>query len=848
MRVNSELRAVVSGWRRKLSKLPSMVRDRLASKPANDNVSKNKDTVVILATNDIHANVYNPEEKSGIAYLATAIRQERAENPNTILVDAGDAISAGDAIVQVMKGWPMVKIMNKLKYDAVTLGNHEFDYGYKHLIELMSKEKFPVVSANVIIDSEKVKPYIIKEVGGHKIGILGVTTDQMIGYAPSTKTQGVTFLREELLGSYIRELKEKNVDLIVVLSHSSHDGNLSRDIELARQFPDIDIIIAGHSHDTLEKPIKVGKTYIVEGGKSARNLMKLVIDFTSKGPAVKSYQLLPSSKYEPASDIVQVLKEAEKLPEASKLEEVIGNNEVYLWRSSYEQSPMGTLFTEAVLEAAPKADAALCMSGVIRDELKEGKVKVGDIFRVAPFEDELMYVELTGKQLKDLIELGFRDRKKDKRKGSWFFQQSGLRIYWTDSKSGPKVLDIYKRGSREPIKDNEKVRIVVQDVLADVIAERYGVKPEPVGKRDTDVFIEFVRKHLAEGKDVLRAALDSYRNRYIYVEPRETENLEKVNNNASKKLADVPVNPVEYAKKYNTGFILLHGPHNPFDAMEKLDMALKRDVSFELDINTMHLGRYAVYTDAHDVRAYKLKEIENMLKNVTKSKFWREVYSKSNIRTDDLYADQFLKLIEPKLFLDFLKNSKAPIKFDLKTPEAIDYAADQLLPKIDKRRVVVHMFLVDLVQPGTKLKPYQTEEMFTMYDLERVRRRFGDVPIFVTAQGITRDKINRELLDKIGQKLKGKAQVFSFNLPNGEAPPAEAVKYLWDKYGIMTEIPIKTPADAIFWLKFAKRNKVPFIGLTNDIRLATPVGVLPEENEKRLVALSRYYLNKQGGR
>ncbi len=504
---------------RKLRQSFKPLKNTLTPKEKRDVSGHQEDQVVILATNDIHANIFDPKSRTGLAFLATAIREERDKYGDVLLLDAGDSISAGDPIVQFMKGFPVIEIMNRLGYDATTIGNHEFDYGTKRLRDLIKLAKFPVLSSNVILEGAHLKPYIIKEVNGHKIGILGVTTDQMLGMAPSDKLKGATILREEVIGKYIKELKKRDVDLIVLLSHSSHDSDLSRDVELAKKFPDIDLIIAGHSHDILERPLKVGRTLIVEGGKSAKRLMEIIVKFSEKRKHEITYKLLKSSHYKPAKDIVNFLSSLRRSRSGKPLEEKLGVNPVYLWKSNYEQSPLGTLITESMLKSAPHADAALVTSGSIRDELKPGPLTYGDIYKVLPFEKNLYYVTLKGKHLKELLELGLKDRKLSKDTGSDFIQQSGLKVVWTLKENAPKVLEIYKARTGELVRDEDEVKVVVSTILADVLSEKYGAKRVPVGKDETEAWISYMRELLSSPSELEHIAKNYNNDRYIFRKP-----------------------------------------------------------------------------------------------------------------------------------------------------------------------------------------------------------------------------------------------------------------------------------------------------------------------------------------
>ncbi|MCG4585859.1 metallophosphoesterase, partial [Anaerosalibacter bizertensis] len=151
--------------------------------------------ITILHTTDMHGRILEEDGGMGLGKLNTKIVQMKKENPNTILLDVGDAIQ-GSEIAKDSKGESIIKLMNAMKYDVMAVGNHEFDYGYRRLLEIKDMANFPMISGNISNEYGKkdFKPYIIKEVDGIKIGIFSVITPDT-QYATSPKNiEGITFL------------------------------------------------------------------------------------------------------------------------------------------------------------------------------------------------------------------------------------------------------------------------------------------------------------------------------------------------------------------------------------------------------------------------------------------------------------------------------------------------------------------------------------------------------------------------------------------------------------------------------------------------------------------------------
>lgn len=220
--------------------------------------------IVILHTNDTHSRIeplpetdkYTPN-RGGVLRRANYIEQVRRENKNVILLDAGDYVQ-GTPYYNLFRGKVETETMNHMKYDVVTLGNHEFDYGLEGLTELADWAEFPIVASNYDFSNTALKdrftPYIILERDGVKIGVIGVNV-QPLGLIATDNYTDMDFLDPiETANHYAQKLRSKeNCDLIIALSHLGY----TTDKKLAEASEEIDIIIGGHSHTYMNEPDKV---------------------------------------------------------------------------------------------------------------------------------------------------------------------------------------------------------------------------------------------------------------------------------------------------------------------------------------------------------------------------------------------------------------------------------------------------------------------------------------------------------------------------------------------------------------------------------------------------------------
>lgn len=249
------------------------------------------DSITILHTNDTHSHIM-PESgnRGGVAGMEKLITGQRdsAGAQNTLLLDCGD-FSQGSLYYNVFKGAFEIDVMNILKYDAGTIGNHEFDFGLENLASLLRRAQFPIVCANYDFKGTPceglVKPYTIIERGGRKIGVFGLSPDPE-GLVLKQNYNGVTYRSPiETAQECADALQAAGCDLTICLSHLGWQiENNCNDERLATETSGIDIILGGHSHNYFEKPLTYknskGEDVIInQTGKYNRYLGKLTAKF-----------------------------------------------------------------------------------------------------------------------------------------------------------------------------------------------------------------------------------------------------------------------------------------------------------------------------------------------------------------------------------------------------------------------------------------------------------------------------------------------------------------------------------------------------------------------------------------
>jgi 5'-nucleotidase / UDP-sugar diphosphatase len=428
--------------------------------------SSNK-KLTILFTHDMHDHLIPNKteidnvvtQAGGYSRMKTAIDQQKQEKENNILVDAGD-YSMGDLFQSIYASdAPELRIMGQMGYDVTTLGNHEFDFKdsgiTRHLYAAKnSGDKLPqIVNSNIRFPPEEkmtkslldlkgsmsaygVKEYTVLERGGIKIGVFGLIGIDAAGSAPMTEVTFQDIVKSA--NSTVKKLKnQENVDLIVCLSHSgtSKDTSKSEDEQLAKKVPEIDIIISGHTHTKLEKPIIIGKTIIGSCGEYSNNLgiIDLMQDTIGRWK-MQDYKLIPiDSSFEENKEINTTINKFKIIVQEKylnnfdlKFDEVLAKTPFSFVPTEkigvlHDEEPLGNLITDGYIYSVKKAEGekyepisvAIVAVGTMRGSFVKGDITVEDAFISSPLGIgvdgksgyPLIFVYLTGKELRALCEV-----------------------------------------------------------------------------------------------------------------------------------------------------------------------------------------------------------------------------------------------------------------------------------------------------------------------------------------------------------------------------------------------------------------------------------------------------------
>jgi len=345
--------------------------------------------VVIMHTNDIHGHILPEKGAGGLAMVATIVKQLRPD----ILLDAGDMFT-GSVLSDTSYGEPVIAVMNRMGFRASILGNHEFDFGLERLRDRVRQAEFPVLSANVVLPFDGVGKTRVIRVKGIRFGIVGLTTEETpITTHPKNMTKVQVLDIVHALDENLPQLR-KSSDLVIVLGHLTPEEEL----RVARAFPEIKLIIGGHSHKELVEPIREGDTTIVRTGNFGRFVGRIDLDFDGSVLKKTSGQLIEVKGVVPDPDALRAVERYQANVER-QMNVVLGQATGVLARTVEEGGAMLNLVAD-VYRATTGTEIALFNPGAVRTSLPAGPITYGKVFEILPFENTLVTMKLTGAQVK----------------------------------------------------------------------------------------------------------------------------------------------------------------------------------------------------------------------------------------------------------------------------------------------------------------------------------------------------------------------------------------------------------------------------------------------------------------
>ncbi len=423
----------------------------------------------------------------GAARLVTIIddRREALANDNLLVLNAGDNFQ-GSLFYTTFKGTAEAEFLNRMKFDAMTVGNHEFDDGEDALVPFLEKVEFPVLSANVAPSAaskvgDMIKPSLVVEVGGEKIGIVGaVTTD-----TPEIASPGPNITIEDdvaTITAEVEKLQAQGINKIIALTHVGY----ARDMEAIAKIPGVDVVVGGHSHTLLSNTddkaagpyptmIENPEGYevpVTQAASYSKYLGELKVVFNDEGVVTSATgdPILLDKSIVPDEAVLARIKELGAPIEELKGREVSettapidGSRDT----CRAQECEMGNLIADAMLDRTADQGVTIAVQngGGIRASIDEGTITMGEVLTVLPFQNTLATFQITGADLRTSIAAGLSEIEEGKGK---FPQVAGLK-YTFDKSAAPddrlKSIETMENGAWVPLDDGKLYTVATNNFV-----------------------------------------------------------------------------------------------------------------------------------------------------------------------------------------------------------------------------------------------------------------------------------------------------------------------------------------------------------------------------------------------
>ncbi len=452
-------------------------------------------SLTIMHTNDVHGH-HEPQRdgNGGAARQATVVQQIRDEVDNHLLLDGGDRFTGTLFHVQY-RGQDSVQIMNAIGYDAMALGNHEFDDGSEILANFVKGLNFPALSANIDFSEDPllaglIEPSVILEVGGESIGIIGLTTPETEILAKPSDELVFHYNLVDITQEQVDKLTAEGVNKIILVTHIGYGA----DLQVAQAVSGVDVVVGGHTNTFLsnaysgvlgEYPTVLESAsgepvLVVQASTKTIYLGRLDVEFDAAGLLTDwDGDAILLSRYispDPAiSDLIAGLAE----PIAELRAQVVGESAVDLTGTSprlcrIEECLLGNVITDAVLEETG-VDIVLQNGGGIRADIAGGQVTIGDVLTVLPFGNLISTFELSGADVLAALENGVGRVEVDEDNNPLtegasgrFLQVAGLRyVFDATQEPGSRIVsaEVMQDGAYVPIDAEASYSVASNDYM-----------------------------------------------------------------------------------------------------------------------------------------------------------------------------------------------------------------------------------------------------------------------------------------------------------------------------------------------------------------------------------------------
>ena len=465
-----------------------------------------KRSLTIVQMNDTHAYFDIHQEMfwqsdhavyrqtGGYARIATIVKQIRAESQgNCLFCDCGDTLH-GTYPAFDTQGKAMIPILNSLGIDAMT-AHWEFALGPTIFNQRLAELNYPMLAINIYDKSTKklvYQLYLIKEIGGVKIGLIGIASNIVDKTMPPSYSEGIYFtLGKDELPPIIDLLRIKEkVDLIVLISHLG----FTQDMKLLSEIQGIDVCLSGHTHNRVYKPVVIGKTILIQSGCHGSFLGRLDLEIVDGQIVDYQHRLIEVEATIHLDPIVALLVKQALAPYKNELAEVVGETSTALNRGTTLETTMDNFLLQSLLEST---GAQLAFSNGWRygAPIVPGQITMNDLYNMIPMNPHVSTVELTGEEIKAMLEENLeRTFSCDpyQQMGGYVKRCLGLTVYFKiENPSGQRIQKLFAGNEAvEPDKYFTSAFVTTQGV-----PQKYGRNLENRSERIIDAMRKYLTTH-----------------------------------------------------------------------------------------------------------------------------------------------------------------------------------------------------------------------------------------------------------------------------------------------------------------------------------------------------------------
>lgn len=458
--------------------------------------------LTIIQMNDVHGYIephlehfyeskgLTVKEAGGFSRIKTVIEKSQKKGP-TFIFDNGDTFHGTYEAVD-SKGEQLIPLVNELGIEAMTF-HWDIGYGPERLKAIGEKLNYPILAINAYKEEDDqlyFEPYTIVKKGHISIGVIGIAATIIDKTMPAHFSEGLYFtLGNEELPKYVQELQEKEVDLIVVLSHLG----FPQDVKMMQEVSGVDICLSGHTHNRLSKPIQINDTTIIQSGSQSSFIGKIDLTVNDQQITELEHSLITITEDIPENPTMKELVSKAVEPYQEQLTEIVGYTDGILHRGWNVESTMDNLLLEAV-QHETQSDLVFSNGWRYGAPVDKGPITLKQLYQMVPMDPPISTVELTGQEIYDMLEENIENTyaaNPYNQMGGYLKRALGLKAFFkVENPKGHRIQTLFIH--KEPIDYNKLYS--VSYITNQGVPDKYGINHKNLQVHVIESLRKFLRK------------------------------------------------------------------------------------------------------------------------------------------------------------------------------------------------------------------------------------------------------------------------------------------------------------------------------------------------------------------